>query len=171
MIRGCVVLDGYINIFEIVNCDQEKKRAGGLSGRNVSGWSEPSPFFGWWKSIMFKLQIPSIRWKCDFWRNQHNKRIIRGNRSRVSIVQTKGIRNTLAYSSTWEIAPRLATSPNPGFYLIGMIYSLSLDRKCLKIKISIRYKNVCWAASNLRRSVDIVLMSSMPVKGWKWLIH
>ena len=84
MIRGCVVLDGYLNIFEMVNCDQEKERADGLSGqnaggredypagihvaagRNTRGRSEPSPFLRGWKSIMFKWQIPSIRWKCDF---------------------------------------------------------------------------------------------------------
>ena len=37
MIRGCVVLDGYLNIFEMVNCDQEKERADGLSGQNAGG--------------------------------------------------------------------------------------------------------------------------------------
>jgi len=37
MIRGCVVLDGYLNIFEMVDCDQEKERADGLSGRNAGG--------------------------------------------------------------------------------------------------------------------------------------
>ena len=57
MIRGCVVLDGYLNIFEMVDCDQEKERADGLSGQNAGGREDypagmqvaevnPRPFWG-----------------------------------------------------------------------------------------------------------------------------